>query len=147
MILEKIKIFSNFIKFEHSLFALPFALSAYLLVIKNNQFNLTLLLLIIVALISARTYGMAINRIIDSNYTINMNFTELYSEYNDNIKLLLQYIICSFILAFLLVLHNIAMWCVVFPTLACESPVAAVGSCHFLYILFFFRFLADSGKN
>jgi len=26
-----------------------------------------------------------INRIIDSNYTINMNFTELYSEYNDNI--------------------------------------------------------------
>ena len=67
MILEKIKIFSNFIKFEHSLFALPFALSAYLLVIKNNQFNLTMLLLIIVALISGRTYGMAINRIIDRN--------------------------------------------------------------------------------
>ena len=67
MILEKIKIFSNFIKFEHSIFALPFALSAYLLVIENNQFNLTMLLLIIVALISARTYGMAINRIIDRN--------------------------------------------------------------------------------
>ena len=67
MSLEKIKIFSNFIKFEHSLFALPFALSAYLLVIENNQFNLTMLLLIIVALISARTYGMAINRIIDRN--------------------------------------------------------------------------------
>ena len=67
MILEKIKIFSNFIKFEHSLFALPFALSSYLLVIENNQFNLNMLLLIIVALISARTYGMAINRIIDRN--------------------------------------------------------------------------------
>ena len=61
------KIISNFIKFEHSLFALPFALSAYLLVVKNNQFSLLKLLLIMVALISARTYGMAINRIIDRN--------------------------------------------------------------------------------
>ncbi len=67
MALEKIKIISNFIKFEHSLFALPFALSAYLLVVKNNQFSLLKLLLIMVALISARTYGMAINRIIDRN--------------------------------------------------------------------------------
>ncbi len=67
MALEKIKIISNFIKFEHSLFALPFALSAYLLVVKTNQFSLPNLLLIMIALISARTYGMAINRIIDRN--------------------------------------------------------------------------------
>ena len=65
MALEKIKIISNFIKFEHSLFALPFALSAYLLVIKHNQFSFLKLLLIVIALLSARTYGMAINRIID----------------------------------------------------------------------------------
>jgi len=61
MILEKIKIFSNFIKFEHSLFALPFALSAYLLVIENNQFNLTMLLLIIVALIYSLSFVNDIN--------------------------------------------------------------------------------------
>ncbi|MEC7920779.1 MAG: 4-hydroxybenzoate octaprenyltransferase [Chloroflexota bacterium] len=67
MILEKIKNYSNFIKFEHSLFALPFALSAYFLVIKQTQFNLSELLLIVIALISARTYGMAANRIIDKN--------------------------------------------------------------------------------
>ena len=67
MILEKIKNYSNFIKFEHSLFALPFALSAYFLVIKQTQFNLSELLLIVVVLISARTYGMAANRIIDKN--------------------------------------------------------------------------------
>jgi len=67
MILEKIKNYSNFIKFEHSLFALPFALSAYFLVIKQTQFNLSELLLIVVVLISARTYGMATNRIIDKN--------------------------------------------------------------------------------
>ena len=67
MILEKIKNYSNFIKFEHSLFALPFALSAYFLVIKQTQFNLSELLLIVIVLISARTYGMAANRIIDKN--------------------------------------------------------------------------------
>ena len=67
MILEKIKNYSNFIKFERSLFALPFALSAYFLVIKQTQFNLSELLLIVIALISARTYGMAANRIIDKN--------------------------------------------------------------------------------
>ena len=67
MILEKIRNYSNFIKFEHSLFALPFALSAYFLVIKQTQFNLSELLLIVIALISARTYGMAANRIIDKN--------------------------------------------------------------------------------
>ena len=67
MILEKIKNYSNFIKFEHSLVALPFALSAYFLVIKQTQFNLSELLLIVIALISARPYGMAANRIIDKN--------------------------------------------------------------------------------
>ena len=67
MILVKIKNYSNFIKFEHSLFALPFALSAYFLVIKQTQFNLSELLLIVIVLISARTYGMAANRIIDKN--------------------------------------------------------------------------------
>lgn len=67
MNIEKLKNYSNFIKIEHSVFALPFALSAYLIVIQEINFNAFKLALIIIALISARTYGMAINRIIDKD--------------------------------------------------------------------------------
>jgi len=67
MNIEKLKNYSNFIKIEHTVFALPFALSAYLIVIQEINFNAFKLVLIIIALISARTYGMAINRIIDKD--------------------------------------------------------------------------------
>ena len=48
-------------------FALPFALSAYTIVSKKIGFNLTDLFLIIIALVSARVFGMSINRILDLN--------------------------------------------------------------------------------
>ena len=63
--LLKIKNYLEFIQFKHTVFALPFALSAYTLVSKKIGFNLTDLFLIIIALVSARVFGMSINRILD----------------------------------------------------------------------------------
>lgn len=52
------------IKFEHSLFALPFALSS-LFVATNGQPGWNILLLIIAAMITARNAAMTFNRIVD----------------------------------------------------------------------------------
>ncbi|OSS43061.1 4-hydroxybenzoate polyprenyltransferase [Desulfurella amilsii] len=50
------------IKFEHSIFALPFA---YIGVLLSNNYNLKIFVLVTIAMISARSVAMALNRIID----------------------------------------------------------------------------------
>ncbi len=64
---EKIKEYAQLVKFEHTVFALPFALASVLLLVKRfpSWFEL---LLIVAALVSARTLGMAFNRLIDEPY-------------------------------------------------------------------------------
>jgi 4-hydroxybenzoate polyprenyltransferase len=58
------KAFLRLVAIEHSVFALPFAyLSA--LVAMNGDFSATKLILITVAMVGARTFAMAANRIID----------------------------------------------------------------------------------
>ena len=59
--------FLNLIKFEHSVFALPFALSGAILAGKNGLPKLTTIFWIILACISARSFAMSINRIIDKD--------------------------------------------------------------------------------
>ena len=65
--LLKLKNYLEFIQFKHTVFALPFALSAYALISKKIGFNFMDLFLVMVALVSARVFGMSINRIIDVN--------------------------------------------------------------------------------
>ncbi len=62
---SKIRIYLNFIKFEHTLFALPFAYSGMLLATRSWP-NWGTFLWINVAMIGARTASMALNRIIDA---------------------------------------------------------------------------------
>lgn len=57
--------FLNLIKFEHTVFALPFALSGALLATQNPLPEMKTLLWIIVAMIGARSLAMSVNRIID----------------------------------------------------------------------------------
>ena len=57
----------NFIKFEHSVFALPFALSGALLATNNTLPRLSTLCWIILAMIGARSFAMSVNRIIDKD--------------------------------------------------------------------------------
>jgi 4-hydroxybenzoate polyprenyltransferase len=62
---EKLKDYSNLIVLPHSVFALPFALAS-LLVATNGHPSLRLSLLVILAMVLARTFGMAYNRVVDA---------------------------------------------------------------------------------
>lgn len=65
-VLQKITIFMEMIKFSHTIFALPFALSGALLAIRGLPSGKQLLF-IILAMVGARTAAMAMNRLIDAD--------------------------------------------------------------------------------
>ncbi len=64
-ILQKILIFMGMIKFSHTIFALPFALSGALLANRSLPDGKQILF-IVLAMVGARTAAMALNRLIDS---------------------------------------------------------------------------------
>ena len=55
----------NFIKFEHSVFALPFALSGALLAVPDGLPKFPVILWIILTMVGARSFAMSVNRILD----------------------------------------------------------------------------------
>ena len=65
--MEKIRYYAELVKFEHTIFALPFALASVLLLAKDFP-SFWKLLWILIALVSARTLGMALNRLIDEPF-------------------------------------------------------------------------------
>jgi 4-hydroxybenzoate polyprenyltransferase len=66
---KRLRLTLDMIKFEHSVFALPFALTGALLAWRDSGFQITGLILrfvwIIVAMVSARSAAMTFNRILD----------------------------------------------------------------------------------
>jgi 4-hydroxybenzoate polyprenyltransferase len=65
-VLQKISVFMEMIKFTHTIFALPFALSGALLAIRGLPDGRQLLF-IVLAMVGARTAAMAMNRLIDAD--------------------------------------------------------------------------------
>jgi 4-hydroxybenzoate polyprenyltransferase len=65
-----IRQWAEFVRFSHTIFALPFALAAMALAARDNRGwpGLRLLLLILGAMICARTAAMAFNRIVDRQF-------------------------------------------------------------------------------
>jgi len=59
---------ARMVKFSHSLFALPFAVSAVVLVSREATLDLPRLLLVAAAVVAARTAAMAMNRIADRRF-------------------------------------------------------------------------------
>ncbi len=59
------KKYLSFIKFEHSIFALPFALSGALLAKENGLPNFISIFWIVLAMVGGRSFAMAVNRIFD----------------------------------------------------------------------------------
>jgi 4-hydroxybenzoate polyprenyltransferase len=59
---------SRMVKFEHSLFALPFAASAVVLVVRQASLDAVRLGLVALAIVAARTAAMAMNRIADRSF-------------------------------------------------------------------------------
>src|ERR1700730_7166881 len=67
---KRIRLTLDMIRFEHSIFALPFALTGALLALRQSGFTVPewprLLLWIVVAMVPARSAAMAFNRLIDA---------------------------------------------------------------------------------
>lgn len=60
--------YGEMVKFEHTIFALPFALSAVLLAIPTNQWPPVMpVVWILMAMVGGRTYAMALNRLLDAD--------------------------------------------------------------------------------
>jgi 4-hydroxybenzoate polyprenyltransferase len=71
MIWKRLRLTLEMIKFEHSVFALPFALTGALLAFRESGYNgrqiQSKLLLIVVAMVAARSAAMAFNRLVDAD--------------------------------------------------------------------------------
>jgi 4-hydroxybenzoate polyprenyltransferase len=66
-VLKKIADYAELVKFEHTIFALPFALSAMLLACPKAVWPSPVTLLwIVLAMVGGRTYAMALNRLLDA---------------------------------------------------------------------------------
>lgn len=64
---SRVRAFLDLVRFEHSVFALPFAYIASLAAMRaaNKHVHWRQLLLVTIAMIGARTFAMAVNRIVD----------------------------------------------------------------------------------
>lgn len=67
--------YGRMIKFSHTVFALPFALSAVILAMRYHQVNLRDILWILIAVIGARSSAMGFNRIADAGLDSKNNRT------------------------------------------------------------------------
>jgi 4-hydroxybenzoate polyprenyltransferase len=66
-IIPRVNEYADLVKFEHTIFALPFALSSMLLATPPHQWPAwTTVLWIVLAMIGGRTYAMGLNRLIDA---------------------------------------------------------------------------------
>jgi 4-hydroxybenzoate polyprenyltransferase len=64
---QKIKDYGRMIKFSHSIFALPFALSAMVLAWETTPPSVMVCVWILLAMVSARSAAMGFNRIVDAH--------------------------------------------------------------------------------
>lgn len=64
----KIQDYFKFIKFSHSIFALPFALIGFFLAYKQTHPSWMLLLYVILCMVFARSAAMGFNRLVDKNF-------------------------------------------------------------------------------
>lgn len=63
---KKIQVYGKMIKFSHTLFALPFALSAVVMAFETHPFSFGDLFWILLAMVGARSAAMGFNRIVDA---------------------------------------------------------------------------------
>ena len=66
--LRRIKVYLSFVRFSHSVFALPFALAGALLATRHVPLRLGTIGWILVAMIAARSAAMGFNRLVDARF-------------------------------------------------------------------------------
>src|SRR5215470_14038630 len=63
---DRLLVYASFVRFSHSVFALPFALAGVLLAGRRVPVSATALVWIVVAMVAARSAAMAFNRLVDA---------------------------------------------------------------------------------
>lgn len=66
--LHRLRTYASFVRFSHSVFALPFALTGALLAWQRVPASASQLLWIVVAMVAARSAAMGFNRLVDARY-------------------------------------------------------------------------------
>lgn len=66
--LARLKTYASFVRFSHSVFALPFALIGALLAARRQPIGWDLVLWIVVAMVAARSAAMGFNRFVDARF-------------------------------------------------------------------------------
>ncbi len=64
----RLKTYLSFIRFSHTVFALPFALTGALLAWRENKFSWIQFILIVICMVCARTAAMGFNRLADAHF-------------------------------------------------------------------------------
>ena len=66
--LSRLRTYASFVRFSHSLFALPFALVGAILAARTSGFGWERLIWIVACMVSARSAAMGFNRLVDAGY-------------------------------------------------------------------------------
>jgi 4-hydroxybenzoate polyprenyltransferase len=66
--MSRIATYLSFVRFSHSVFALPFALTGALLAWRNHPFSWAQVAWIVVCMVSARSAAMGFNRLVDARF-------------------------------------------------------------------------------
>src|SRR5215207_2355059 len=64
--LKRLRVYLSFVRFSHSVFALPFALAGALLAARDHPVTWTVVAWILVAMVAARSAAMGFNRLVDA---------------------------------------------------------------------------------
>src|SRR5260221_3632685 len=65
---KRIAVYLSFVRFSHSVFALPFAFAGALLAARQTSITWDRVAWILVAMVSARSAAMGFNRLVDARY-------------------------------------------------------------------------------
>jgi 4-hydroxybenzoate polyprenyltransferase len=66
--MQRLSTYLSFVRFSHSVFALPFALTGALLAWREQPFSRTQVVWIVLCMVSARSAAMGFNRLVDARY-------------------------------------------------------------------------------
>src|SRR5918993_3786103 len=66
--MRKLATYLSFVRFSHSVFALPFALTGALLAWRVHPFSWTQVAWIVICMVSARSAAMGFNRLVDARW-------------------------------------------------------------------------------
>jgi 4-hydroxybenzoate polyprenyltransferase len=66
--IERFRVYGSFVRFSHSVFALPFALTGVLLASRQTTVTPARVAWVVAAMVSARAAALGFNRLVDANY-------------------------------------------------------------------------------